>query len=246
MPDYNNYRFEKEEICFYGFVYIGIVALIAYTFYKSMIAMLLLLPLVYLLISKQRKRLCELQKKRLLEQFREMILSISANLKAGYSIENAFSEAYQDILMLYGADGLMTTELRYMLQGLHNNMILEDMLHSFSQRSGLEDVKDFSEIFCIAKRSGGDMNHIIRNTACAISEKIQVRREIDTMIRAREFEQKIMNLIPFGIILYINLTSPGFFEPLYHNFVGNIVMSVCLLVYGIAVCLSEKLMKIEV
>lgn len=197
-------------------------------------------------MQRKRKRLCELQKKRLLEQFREMILSISANLKAGYSIENAFFEAYQDMIMLYGREGIIARELQYILQGIRNNMVLEDMLGSFAKRSSLEDVKDFSEIFCIAKRSGGDMNSIIRNTAGAISEKIQVRREIDTMIRAKEYEQKIMNLIPFGIIIYINMTSPGFFSPLYHNIKGNIVMSVCLVVYVFAVYLSEKMIKIEV
>lgn len=175
-----------------------------------------------------------------------MILSVSANLKAGYSIENAFGEAYQDMVMLYGREGLISRELQYMLQGLHNNLVLEDMLYAFSMRSGLDDIKDFSEIFRIAKRSGGDINGIIRNTANTISEKIQVKREIDTIIRAREFEQKIMNLIPFFIILYIDVTSKGFLTPLYRDIKGKMVMTACLLVYGVSVCLSEKLVKIEV
>lgn len=246
MPDYNQYHFEKEEICFYGIIYSCLVLLIAYTFYHSFVAILLLSPLVYFLLMRQKKSLCEIQKKKLSEQFREAILSISANLKAGYSIENAFMEAYQDVVMFYGMDSMMSKELHFIISGLKNNVILEELLTSFANRSGLADVKDFSEIFCIAKRTGGDMNAIIRNTVNAISEKIQVRREIDTMIRAREFEQKIMNLIPFGIILYINMTSPGFFAALYHNIKGNIVMTVCLIVYGCAVLLSEKMIKIEV
>lgn len=47
MPDYNNYHFETEEICFYGFLYMGVILLIAYTFYKSVFAIIALLPLLY-------------------------------------------------------------------------------------------------------------------------------------------------------------------------------------------------------
>ena len=51
MPDYNEYHYEKEEICFYGICYTGLLVLIVYTFYKSYIALFLLSPLVYFLLK---------------------------------------------------------------------------------------------------------------------------------------------------------------------------------------------------
>ncbi len=43
------------------------------------------------------------------------------------------------------------------------------------------------------------------------------------MTAARVFEQKIMNGIPFGIILYIDFTSPGFFQSMYQTWLGRIL-----------------------
>lgn len=244
--DYHKYHFSKEELIFYTTIFLGEIIAVAYVFYRSYIAAIVLSPVIYLLMKRQQKKLCMKQKGELEGQFKEAIMSVSANLKAGYSIENAFFEAYQDVAMLYGKNSLMGKEMGRIINGINNNMILEELLLDFAKRSDLEDVADFAEIFRVAKRSGGDLNGIIRETVGVISEKISVRREIETMIRAKEYEQKIMSLIPFGIIIYVSITSPGYFDSLYHNALGNIVMTVCLLVYLIAIIWSEKIMKINV
>lgn len=66
------------------------------------------------------------------------------------------------------------------------------------------------------------------------------------MISAKKMEQKIMNLVPFLIIFYIGTTSKGFFDVLYHNLVGVVVMTVCLVFYGAAWRFSKKIVEIEV
>ena len=113
-----------------------------------------------------------------------------------------------------------------------------------AKRTHVQDIKDFAEVFRIAKRSGGDLPGILRNTADLISDRIEVSREINTQIASKKMEQKIMDLVPFGIILYIDTTSPGFFDPLYHSVFGVAVMSVMLLVYLAAYLLAEKILDI--
>lgn len=243
---YDRYVFSAGEKVLYILLYAAMISGVAYVFYQSIIALVFMIPLIPVLLKRKKAELALRRKKELNKQFKEVILSVSSNLKAGYSIENAFVEAYEDIAMMYGAHCLMAKELYAMIGGLRNNMILEDLLLDFAKRSDLDDVRDFAEIFRIAKRNGGDMNAIIRNTANSIADKIEVRREVDTLISSRKFEQKIMNVIPFFIIFYVGLTSKEFFESLYHNVIGIIVMTVCLLIYGMAVLLSERIMNIEV
>ena len=66
------------------------------------------------------------------------------------------------------------------------------------------------------------------------------------MISAKKMEQKIMNMVPFLIIFYVGTTSRGFFDVLYHNLIGVIIMTSCLLFYGAAYLLSKRIVKIEV
>ena len=108
----------------------------------------------------------------------------------------------------------------------------------------IQDVDQFARVFAAAKRSGGELTDIISQTAGIIRDKIQVQEEIHTLTAARVFEQKIMNGIPFGIILYIDFTSPGFFHVMYETWLGRIFMTACLGIYVGAVFLAKKILDI--
>lgn len=75
---------------------------------------------------------------------------------------------------------------------------------------------------------------------------METEREIQTVISARQMEQKIMNIVPFGILLYISAASKGFFDVLYKNVAGIIIMSICMAAYIGAVWLSNRIVDIEV
>ena len=62
----------------------------------------------------------------------------------------------------------------------------------------------------------------------------------------KKLEQQIMKYIPFFIIFYISLTTKGYFESLYHNLLGWIVMTVALLIYMAACKLSDRILQIDV
>ena len=59
-------------------------------------------------------------------------------------------------------------------------------------------------------------------------------------------EQMIMSLMPAGIILYLQLASPGFLDILYGNPFGICAMTVCLAVYGAAYWMGKRIVEIEV
>lgn len=126
------------------------------------------------------------------------------------------------------------------------NRPVELLLADMGRRSGIQDIDQFAQVFAAAKRSGGELTDIISQTAGIIRDKIQVQEEIYTMTAARVFEQKIMNGIPFGIILYIDLTSPSFFQTMYHTWLGRICMTVCLGVYVGAVYLAKRILDIPI
>lgn len=244
--NYNIYRLSRrEKILYFGTGTLA-AAVTAYVFYRSLTAFFLLMPLLAVYIKIKKEELCNRRKKELSLQFRETILSVSASLNSGYSIENAFCEAGKDMEVLYGNNGIIVRELRILAGRLGANETLESILLDFSERSGLDDIRNFTDVFITAKRSGGDLNAIIRKASDHISGKIEVKREIDTLMSAKKMEQKIMNGIPFFIIFYIDYSSPGFLDPLYGSGTGIMIMTGCLVVYGAAFLTARKIVSIEV
>lgn len=246
VTDYTEYVFGRRELAVHILTSALFAAMVSWLFYDSVIAWFLLMPAAVLSLDKKRDKLCLKRKRRLEQEFREVILSVSANLQAGYSVENAFREAYKDIVLLYGTESLMAGELRLMFRRLSNNDQLEDILANLAKRSGVQDIRDFADIFRIAKRGGGDMRGIIANTADIIGDKQEVRREIETVVSEKKLEQTIMKVMPFFIIIYISFTAKAYFESLYHNAAGWLVMTAALAVYAFACRLSDKILEIDV
>ncbi len=223
-----------------------LIMLLGYTFYRSFLAMLLLSPSFIFLIKRKKKQLVKKRRQQLQAEFKEAISAVSAGLGAGYSIENAFVEAYKDMEGIYGEKGLITRELMYIKRQLSMNQTLEQALYDFAKRSDMEDILDFTEVFTAAKRNSGDLIGIMHRNVTIINGKADVEREIVTLISAKQLEQKIMNVIPFFIILYIGQGSDSLLNVLYHNPAGIGIMTCCLCFYLLAIYISERIVDIKV
>lgn len=179
-------------------------------------------------------------------QFKDAILSLSACLTAGYSVENAFAEALRETNRIYGKESMMSKEIRLMIYKVRLNRTIEEALMDFADRSGLEDVKSFADVFLAARASGGELMKIIARTVDLIAEKIRVRQEIMTSTTSRRLEQKIMSAIPIGMVCYLELTSRGFFDVLYDTGAGRVISTGCLLAYLGAMVWGRKIMDIVI
>lgn len=240
--DYSKYRWKRGELTEAVLLSTVVTVFFAIFFYRSMIAVIPMSTIGILCFYSIRQKKIEKAKKELTVQFRECILSVSASLQAGYAVENAFRECRPDMALMYGDEALICGELDYIRRGLDINIALEELLTELAGRSGCPEIREFAQIFVLAKRNGGNMSEIIRGSAAMIGQKIELQQEIATMLSGKQMEQNIMKLMPFGILLYISLTNHGYFDVLYHNWQGAALMTGCLGIYLLAYVMGERIM----
>ena len=125
------------------------------------------------------------------------------------------------------------------------NQPVEQLFYEFALRSGSEDIMNFSEVFRFAKRSGGNFGKILYRAAMRISEKQEIEQEIQTVIAGKRMEQAVMNIIPIGMLGYLNVTSGDFMDPLYGNLFGVVVMTGAFIAYLGGFFLSKRMMQIK-
>lgn len=246
LSDYRVYHLTGQEWIRYLLEGTAVCAVTAYVFYRSFLAFVLMLPAGMLRPFFKRRELCRRRKEELRLQFKEAIQIVASALAAGYSVENAFIASVRDLEEQYGKEGMITREFSYLASQLKMNQTVEALLSSFAKRSGLDEVENFSVIFTVSKRSRGELASVVHHVVHVISDRIQVREEILTMTAEKQFEQRIMNLMPYLIVLYVDLSSPGFFSQMYETAVGRVVMTGCLVVYLLAWRVSGKILQIEV
>ncbi len=219
----------------------GVTTFFAYFFYRSIWAMPFMLPFGILAIHIRKEKEEERNKCYHLEQFKECILSVEASLRAGYAVENAFVESIRDMKMMFGEHSMIVKELCFIQTGLRNNETLESLLFAMAKESKISEILEFAEVFSIAKRNSGNVSGVIDLYSVVISQKIETRQEIQTVLAAKRLEQKVMNVMPFAMVIYLDTTNPGYFEMFFHNFTGVVLMSACLGIYVAAYIWSEKI-----
>ena len=92
-----------------GFIKAFILLLL---FYKSLVFSSVL-AVVYGIINIKtyKKKQLEDWRWQMNLEFREVMTAVSAALNAGYSVENSFKEAREDLMLLYGSNSVMVKEL---------------------------------------------------------------------------------------------------------------------------------------
>ena len=210
----------------------GMIGITAWLYYRRVwAAIFLILPGIWLyrefLEEESKKKEQEFQK-----QFREMIQTLSSALNTGYSVENAFYETQKELKIQYPEEARISRELLLITRKLRMHIPVEQVLEEFAEKVPSEDVKSFVTVFVTAKKSGGDMIGIIRNTTSQIGDK--------------KYEFQIMSMVPYGIIAYMSLSFSDFMEELYGNVTGIGVMTLCLGIYVGAYYLGVRLLRIDV
>ena len=242
--DYDRYKFTYRDWIEFILKFSVKAAIICYLFYDSGKGILLLIPFLWFDYQKQKEEKKEKRKQQLTRQFKEMMESMLTSLNAGYSLEHTFKDAKRDLSLLFEPEAVIFKELDVMIEGLRINIPLERLLKDFGVRSGVEDIKNFANVVMAAKKSGGNLIRIIEKTVHSISDKMAVEEEIKTMIAAKRLEERVMMVMPYGIIFYLRITNGEFLEVLYHNILGVLLMTFFLAVIYIADLWARKIMVI--
>ena len=244
QPDYEEYSMNVSEFAMAAAVPAVTIVAVALLCYGNVFYALLLSPYILLYMMKKSRELKEKHKWELNVQFGDAINALSAVLESGYSIENAVTEAYNDLKLSYSEQDPIMIELKTIIMMLRSNIPIEEAFLQFADRSGLEDVKSFADVFATAKRTGGNIIEIIRRSASVIRTRVELKRELKTMIASKKYESDIMRLIPFAVMLYLRVFSPEMITPLYGSMLGTVFMTVILLIYVALGLVSDKLMRI--
>ena len=233
------------RLCIFLIVMV-LLAFVAFLFYDSLLGMIPLLPVGIYMERCITEGIRKKRREKLGMEFKEFLENLSGNLYAGVSLENSFIRGYEALSALFGEKSILVGELSKGVKKLKVNIPIERVLMDLSEATENEEVTSFAVLVGLAKRSGGNLLHIIRQAVGHISDGIRVREEINVLIASKKLEQRIMCLMPFGILIYMKLSSPGFFDVLYHNMFGSVFMSICLCLILAAYAMGSRITDISI
>ena len=224
---------------------VAITALVAWLFYRSVVAIVLFPVILCVCLYYFQESNAQKRRETVLVEFREMLKVIVSELRSGHSLENAVMTLDREIVHLCGEKAIILPGIKNMQRQLRLKKPLEQAISDFASYYQYEEIINFAYTIGYAKRLGGNYIKNISVSAEKIEERLEVKQNIKTQLAEKQFEMKIMGVMPLGILVYIGLTSYEFIEPLYHNLVGVIIMSVSLILYVACLYIAKRIVTIE-
>ena len=242
--DYSVYTMKPQEWLAYLLLAAAVLFAVGYIFYRDfrIAGALALLGFAFPGIQRIARR-----RKRLTMQFKDMLYSLSSTIGAGSSVEMAMSSVLEDMERQYpDPDTPIVRELELIVSKLGLGQNIEDLFLDFANRSGIDDIRTFANIFEISKRTGGNIIQITRRTSDIITQKIETRNDIETLLAERKMEQRVMVVMPIALTLLLTESTADFMAPLFNSFGGRVVCTAALALVLIGYFWSKKLTDIEI
>lgn len=247
MTDYSEYILTKDEKRKCLVQEAVFLAVAGYIFFGSWMAGAVLALGTFWYPKLKQKQLRDKRQQELTYQFKDALYALASALGAGLSLESAVKASLRDLRVLYPEEDTdILQEFAYLARRLELNEPLEVALGDFAQRSGLEDVRNFTEVITLCKRTGGNLVQVVKNTATVIGDKIEISQDIDLMLTKQKFEQKILNVMPLIFIGMIKFGGSGYMDSLYSSPVGYLLMGLALMILAASYIISQKIMDIRV
>lgn len=244
---YETYVLSLDEKIKFILVFGSCLGAAAYVFYNQLLLSILFLGISVIGFKPYAHYLKEKRKRELNDQFRDLLYSLSSSISAGRQMPEAIKDASVNLKLIYSDHDFIILELSYMVKRIfESHESLDTILIDFALRSGIEDIRNFVDIYLTCRSTGGDLECVIRKTSDMLIEKIEIMKEIKIITSQKKFEAKILTSIPFIVIIFLQLVSPEYLNIMYSTVSGRTTMTLGLIGIIGAYFWSMKITDIEV
>ena len=260
LINYNVYRMPLKQKVMYFIGLFGAGGVLGMIFYGGLfksdgeitkatkISNLIIFCLMGIIIAKifmpiMNERLRNKRLKNLKVQFKDFLSSVSAAMAGGMNIGDSILSAYNDMSSQYSEDSYIALEIMEMINGMQNNIPIEDTIKNLGMRSGIDEINNFGIVFSVCYRTGGNMKEVVKNTTRVITEKMIIEDEIDTKIMSNKIQLYTMLGIPVVIMVLMKSMSSDFAEG-FASIVGVIATTISIFIFIGAYKFGSKIMKI--
>jgi tight adherence protein B len=197
---------------------------------------------IYFRLMKQIKR-----KEIFVFQFREALISMSNSLKAGSTLQGAIQRCRVDLenTLRNKDEKPMLIELEIMTNEINMGNSLSEVLLKFQERNPIEEVDNFVNAAIITERTGGNLSEVMVNVCGMIGDRIEIKREIQSLTAAKRGESRILTIAPIVILPAMLFISPSYLKPMYDTLLGKGLMALAFVLIIANYIIGKKIMDIK-
>ena len=242
--DYNIYFPSVKEKILWFLIGMVVSGAVLYIFYEKILVSIIAGAVCgFIFIPMRTTQVIKKRQQKLIAQFRGLLDALSTSIGAGKNMFDAFASAADDLTVQFSEDADIVKEVQIIRMGMNNNIQIENLLLNFAERSGLEDIYNFANVFATCYKKGGNIKDVIKNMAMILGDKIEIQMELETMVSGQKNEQNIMLVMPVAFILLMKSMGGDLID--LQSPIGRLSVTAALFIFTASYFVSRKILDIK-
>ena len=154
-----------------------------------------------LAVHTVRRRRESRRRQRAAEQIADAVGALSAGLRAGLSLPQAFGYARDEV------EDPLRGELADLVDAIDTGTPITDALAAWADAHGTEDARLIAGVLDLHRRSGGDLPMVLDGLTRTLRERRAAHRDVRALTAQARLSGVILGLLPIGFFAFLLLTS---------------------------------------
>ncbi len=213
-----------------------IIALATRNPVTGLLALLLFLASDFVFVQRRiTKRLNNFQR-----QLADCLSLVANSLRAGFSFLQTMEIISREM------EPPMSTEFERVMRDTSLGKSLDEALHDMDERVGNADFSLVVTAVLIQQQVGGNLATILDTIRSTITERIRIRREVNTLTAQGKMSGIVLACIPVALALFFYITSPEYLTPLLTTDIGKVAIIGTVFLVIVGFIIIRKIVDIKV
>lgn len=202
----------------------------------GLLALLLFLAADFVFVQRRiTKRLNNFQR-----QLADCLSLVANSLRAGFSFLQTMEIISREM------EPPMSTEFEKVMRDTSLGKSLDEALHDMDERVGSADFSLVVTAVLIQQQVGGNLATILDTIRSTITERIRIRREVNTLTAQGKMSGIVLACIPVALALFFYITSPEYLTPLLTTDIGKVAIIGTVFLVIVGFIIIRKIVDIKV
>lgn len=202
----------------------------------GLLALLLFLAANFVFVQRRiTKRLDNFQR-----QLADCLSLVANSLRAGFSFLQTMEIISREM------EPPMSTEFERVMRDTSLGKSLDEALHDMDERVGSADFSLVVTAVLIQQQVGGNLATILDTIRSTITERIRIRREVNTLTAQGKMSGIVLACIPVALALFFYISSPEYLTPLLTTDIGKIAIIGTVFLVIVGFIIIRKIVDIKV
>ena len=140
----------------------------------------------------------------------------------------------------------MSTEFERVMRDTSLGKSLDEALHDMDERVGSADFSLVVTAVLIQQQVGGNLATILDTIRSTITERIRIRREVNTLTAQGKMSGIVLACIPVALALFFYISSPEYLTPLLTTDIGKVAIIGTVFLVIVGFIIIRKIVDIKV